>query len=114
MLIAALRSTGLRLPKLEVRQWSASLVLAAVFALNLLAGISILGIGTPADRASAKVSAGLPAAFRNQVPPAPEPLKFREIAPEDAVSINAAVPISTLPNPAAHPRHRMPHLRNLL
>ena len=103
MLIAALRSTGARFPKLESRRLSASLMLAAMFALNLVAGISILGIGTPADRAAAKVSTGLPAALRDQVPPAPEPLKFREIAPEDAVSINAAVPVSTLPNPAARP-----------
>jgi spore germination cell wall hydrolase CwlJ-like protein len=108
MLIAALRSSFLRLPKIalpkmEWRHWSASIVLAAVFALNLLAGISILGIGTSADRAVAKVAADLPAALRNQVPPAPEPLKFREIAPEDAVTINAAIPVSTLPNPAARP-----------
>jgi spore germination cell wall hydrolase CwlJ-like protein len=108
MLIAALRSSFLRLPKIglpkmEWKHWSASIVLAAVFALNLIAGISILGIGTPADRAVAKVAADLPAALRNQVPPAPEPLKFREIAPEDAVSINAAIPLSTLPNPAARP-----------
>jgi spore germination cell wall hydrolase CwlJ-like protein len=108
MLIAALRSSVSRLPKLglpkmEWRHWSASIVLAAVFALNLIAGISIVGIGTPADRAVAKVAADLPAALRSQVPPAPEPLKFREIAPEDAISINAAIPVSELPNPPARP-----------
>jgi spore germination cell wall hydrolase CwlJ-like protein len=108
MLIAALRRPGLRLPKMglpkmEWRHWSASIVLAAVFALNVIAGISILGIGTPADRAAARVPADLPAALQGQAPPAPEPLKFREIAPEDAVGVNAAVPISTLPNPAARP-----------
>jgi len=103
MLIAALRSTALRLPRIERKHWSASMVLAAAVALNVVAGIGILGGGTPAGRAAAKVSADLPAALRNQVPPAPEPLKFREIAPEDAVSINAAVPISTLPNPPARP-----------
>lgn len=108
MLIAALRLPVVRLPKIGVpnmewRQWSASFVLVAVFALNLIAGVSILGLGTPADGAAAKVSADIPAALRNQVPPAPEPLKFREIAPEDAVSFNASIPVSTLPNPAARP-----------
>jgi spore germination cell wall hydrolase CwlJ-like protein len=108
MLTAALSSTRLRLPKIalprmELRHWSASFVLAAVFALNLIAGLSLVGLGTSADRAVAKVATGLPEALRNQVPPAPEPLKFREIAPEDAVSFNASIPVSTLPNPAARP-----------
>ncbi len=108
MLIAALRSTALRLPKIglpkmEWKHWSASIVLTAVFALNLIAGLSIIGGDTPVGSAAAKVSADLPAALRNQAPPAPEPLKFREIAPEDAVSINAAVPVSALPNPPARP-----------
>jgi spore germination cell wall hydrolase CwlJ-like protein len=101
--LPALRLPAVRLPKMELRQWSATLMLAAVFVLNLLAGLSIVGLGTPADRAVANVAGSLPAALRDQVPPAPEPLKFREIAPEDAVAINAAVPLSTLPNPAARP-----------
>lgn len=36
-------------------------------------------------------------------PPAPEPLQFREVTPEDARTINAVLPFSTLPNPAARP-----------
>jgi spore germination cell wall hydrolase CwlJ-like protein len=113
MLIAALRSSFLRLPKIglprlglpkmELKHWSASLMLAAVLVLNLIAGLSILGVGTRVNPAVAKVAADLPTALRNQVPPAPEPLKFREIRPEDAVSMNAAIPVSALPNPAARP-----------
>jgi spore germination cell wall hydrolase CwlJ-like protein len=108
MLIAALRSSILRLPKigrggLEWKQWSASILLAAVVALNLVAAFAILGTSTSADRAAAKISGGLPQALRDKVPPAPEPLKFREIAPEDAITINAAVPVSGTPNPPSLP-----------
>jgi hypothetical protein len=43
---------------------------------------------------------GLPAA---EAPPAPPPLLVRELAPEDALSINRAIPIAAAPNPAARP-----------
>ncbi|MGV3481741.1 MAG: cell wall hydrolase [Sphingobium sp.] len=36
-------------------------------------------------------------------PPAVEPLELKAVAPQDAVAINAAVPFSTAPNPAARP-----------
>ena len=36
-------------------------------------------------------------------PPSPEPLRFRPIAPTEAIAVNAATPVSTLPNPAAKP-----------
>ncbi len=36
-------------------------------------------------------------------PPAPPPLLVRELAPEDALSINRTIPIAALPNPAASP-----------
>ncbi len=107
MLIAALRLPALRLPALrlpnwEWRHWLTSLVLATVLALNLLAGFSIIGMGSSGGRAVAKVSGHVPAELRGQTPPAPEPLRFREgIAPTDAVAINAAVPIADLPNPPA-------------
>jgi spore germination cell wall hydrolase CwlJ-like protein len=98
---AALRLPVLRLPALTFRQWMASLVLVAVLALNLIAGISILGFGAPDSHA--KVAKGMPAATRAVAPPAPEPLRFQNVAPQDAVAINAAVPIADLPNPPARP-----------
>jgi spore germination cell wall hydrolase CwlJ-like protein len=100
---AALRLPALRLPKLERRHWLTSFVLAFVLGINLIAGLSLLGFASPADQAAAKVAKDLPAALRAQIPPAPEPLRFREIAPQDAITINAAVPVSELPNPAARP-----------
>ena len=36
-------------------------------------------------------------------PPAVEPLVLKDVTPQDAVAINAAVPFSTAPNPAARP-----------
>jgi spore germination cell wall hydrolase CwlJ-like protein len=37
---------------------------------------------------------------KQELPPV-EPIKLQEVAPEDARAINAAIPFSTLPNPAA-------------
>ncbi len=41
---------------------------------------------------------------RQELPPV-EPIKLQEVAPEDAREINAAIPFSTLPNPAARAFH---------
>ncbi|RJF94157.1 cell wall hydrolase [Sphingomonas cavernae] len=51
---------------------------------------------TPAD-VPAPIPANVPA------PPPVEPLQLRELPPEEAVAINAKVPFSTAPNPAARP-----------
>jgi spore germination cell wall hydrolase CwlJ-like protein len=55
----------------------------------------------PTGRASAKVSDRLPPELRKAPPPAPEPLRFRDVAPQDAVAINASVPIAEPATPAA-------------
>ena len=102
MLTSALRLPAIRLPELEPRQWLASFVLVTVLGLNVVAGASILGSGpttSPAAPGAAKPVLQVPAV----APPAPEPLQFREIAPVQAVAINASVPVSDLPNPAARP-----------
>jgi spore germination cell wall hydrolase CwlJ-like protein len=97
------RPSLIRLP--ELRHWLASAVLATTACLYILAGMSVAWL----EPASATPNARMPAAAQWPVipglgvPPQPEPLQFREIAPQDAVAINAAVPVSTLPNPAARP-----------
>jgi spore germination cell wall hydrolase CwlJ-like protein len=101
MLTAALQLPAFRLPEWEKRHWLTSFVLATVFALNLVAGMSILGMDGTGGQAAAKVSSRLPAELRSQTLPAPEPLRFRDVPPQDAVAINASVPVSELPNPAA-------------
>lgn len=94
------------LPRLPgPRHWFASAVLATMAALYLIAGLSVAWFepasATPNARlAGAGAARSIPGLG---IPPEPEPLQFREIAPQDAVTINAAVPVSTLPNPAARP-----------
>jgi spore germination cell wall hydrolase CwlJ-like protein len=101
MLTTNLRLPAFRMPALSVKQGVTSLVLFAVFALNLFAGIALFsGLGGTEGRAVAKVTPDLAAAVRAQA--APEPLKFRpDVAPQDAVAINAAVPVAEGPNPSA-------------
>ena len=91
-------------PALRSRHWPSSLVLATMFGLYLIAGLSLAGIGGPDGRAAARATVKLPpprAIVRAEAPPKAEPLAFRAIAPQDALAINAAVPLSTAPNPAA-------------
>ena len=87
----------------ELRHWLASAVLATMVGLYLIAGLSVAWL----EPASATPNARLGGTARGipglGIPPQPEPLQFREIAPQDAVTINAAVPLSTMPNPAARP-----------
>ncbi|MFL6863884.1 MAG: cell wall hydrolase [Allosphingosinicella sp.] len=95
-----------RLPRLpRAKQWLSSLVLATAFALYVIAGLSVTSL-QPLEVARADVPTvnGRLVVPGLGVPPAPEPLRFREdVAPEDAVKINAGIPVSTLPNPAARP-----------
>ncbi|HEX9965307.1 MAG TPA: cell wall hydrolase [Allosphingosinicella sp.] len=88
----------------ELRHWLASAVLATTAALYLLAGLSVAWLEPASATPNARIAAGAPGSIPGLgIPPQPEPLQFREIAPQDAVTINAAVPVSTLPNPAARP-----------
>jgi spore germination cell wall hydrolase CwlJ-like protein len=97
-----LRLPAVRVPVLRRESMIASFVLSLLLGLYLLAGLNL--VGGPDGRAVARTPASLAAAAaRAFTPPAPEPLKFVEIAPQDAVALNASIPISTLPNPAARP-----------
>jgi spore germination cell wall hydrolase CwlJ-like protein len=101
MLISNLRLPAFRKLNLSFRQGMASFVLVTVFALNLFAGIALFsGLGGTEGRAVARVTPNLAGAVR--AAPAPEPLTFRaDVAPQDAVAINAAVPVVDGPNPPA-------------
>ncbi|HEX2764626.1 MAG TPA: cell wall hydrolase [Allosphingosinicella sp.] len=82
-----------------------SFVLLTTLALYAVAGLSVSWLepgSATANTGRAQGSAALIVPGLG-APPQPEPLQFREIAPQDALQINAAVPISTLPNPAARP-----------
>ena len=94
---------ALRLPSLpDKRHVLSSLVLAITFALYLVAGLSVTSV-PPGGVARANVPSQLPVVPGLGVPPTPEPLQFKDVAPQEAQAINAAVPISTLPNPPARP-----------
>jgi spore germination cell wall hydrolase CwlJ-like protein len=87
------------------KQWLSSLVLATALGLYLIAALSVTSL-QPVTGARANVPApGSPLVIPGLgTPPAPEPLRFREdVTPQDAVAINAAIPVSDSPNPAARP-----------
>jgi spore germination cell wall hydrolase CwlJ-like protein len=87
-----------RRPSPQLRQMLASLVLATFAGLYLIAGLSIASV----PGGSGLLGTGPATVIADpKAPPQPEPLQFREVAPEDAVQINAAIPLSDLPNPAA-------------
>ncbi len=92
-------STIALLPHAPLGSWRhriALLVLAAIIGLNLFAGAAIYGAGD-AD-ASVRTATTRTAEV---APPPVEPLRFRQVAPTDALAINAAVPLDAGPNPAA-------------
>ena len=68
-------------------------------------GFGLLGlIAAAAIAGSAHSTAGLPARATPAVaPPAPPPLLLRQVAPEQALQLNAAIPVASGPNPAAPP-----------
>ncbi len=69
--------------------------------------LAALGLAAALTLAGAAYStpglAGLSGALSDEAPPAPPPMLVRELAPEDALSINRAIPIAASPNPAARP-----------
>jgi spore germination cell wall hydrolase CwlJ-like protein len=100
--------TALPAPRLpfampDTRTWLSSLVLVTTVALYLMAAFSLASVRPVDAVAGSKVNAGSPVIPGLGTPPEPEPLQFRQVDPQDAVKINAAVPVSTLPNPAARP-----------
>src|SRR3569833_2949764 len=104
MTTARLALPALRLPRMpHFRHWLASLVLATTAGLYLIAGLSVTSLQPGATPAHANVPRDLRIVPGLGVPPQPEPLQFRDVAPQDAVAINAAIPISDEPNPAARP-----------
>lgn len=90
---------------LKTRSDLHDMIAAAIMALLVAAGIwAAQGSGAamlPRSAAAARSSAAVPPP--NQPAPPVEPVEYAAIPPEDAVAINAAIPFSTLPNPAARP-----------
>ena len=66
-------------------------------------GFGVLGAIAAAALGAAVYSAPDTAAAQTVAPPAPPPLLVRQLAPEQALQINAAIPVAEGPNPAAKP-----------
>lgn len=81
-----------RLPDFVREHWIVSILLAVVAALYLIAGLSVSGVGLSDNRAAAQ--ALVPQALPNT---------FKPLAKQDALSINAAVPVAEGAFPAAKP-----------
>jgi spore germination cell wall hydrolase CwlJ-like protein len=104
----------LSLPRLrlgDLRHWPSGVALGTLAVLYLFAALSVSSLGTTDGRAFAR-AAFLPQLFPQvgrtapvpiAPPPVPEPLSFRQIAPQDAVAHNASIPVSKEANPAARP-----------
>ena len=77
------------------------------FGLFLLAVAGVLAafglLIAPSNPLSGPALAGTPRISTLGTPPAPEPLQFRPVTPDDARTINAVLPFSDTPNPAARP-----------
>ncbi len=71
----------------------------ALGALGLAGAIALAGAAWSSPGLSGLSSDSL----REAAPPAPPPLLVRRLAPEDALSINRAIPLDATPNPAARP-----------
>jgi spore germination cell wall hydrolase CwlJ-like protein len=91
----------LRLP--ERRAWLGLAMLALAASLYLFAGLSLASVDRLSGTSPDSGEYGLPPELAHVAPPKVDPLEFQPIAPKDALSINAAVPVATGPNPAARP-----------
>jgi spore germination cell wall hydrolase CwlJ-like protein len=103
MLTAALRMSVMRLPRLAPEHLPGTMVLVVAALLYLIAGLSVTGFAGPDGTARAGVSRLSAPQAGGQAPPAPEPLQFKQVSPDDAVAYNASIPVFNGPNPAARP-----------
>src|SRR6185503_8725427 len=102
---------ALKLPAMPIlasvrEHWRASVLVAAMLALWLVTGFSLAlngsgpGFNNPAARAA--IPAPAQARLRAQAEEM-SATQLKQIAPEDALAINASIPISNAANPAARP-----------
>ena len=102
MTAIALETTSINVPDALRRDWRAWLVLAAMAALF---AVTVAGIVSESIAPRPALEPGGPttiASLRAAVP-ATSATQLRRIAPENAIAINASIPIAGLANPAARP-----------
>jgi spore germination cell wall hydrolase CwlJ-like protein len=87
----------------HLHDWIAAAVVAVLVAVAIWAAQGRGANFLPGSTRITQLAATRAAPAPNVPAPPIEPVKFVDVAPEDAVKINAAVPFSTDPNPAARP-----------
>lgn len=103
MLSAVARMQTLR-SRFSLRgHWPVTLGLGTVAVLAISAALSTSTLEPGGGRVFARPALPLPTgpALPAEAPPAPEPLAFKAMTPENALAYNASIPISDEPNPAA-------------
>ena len=106
MTALAMKLPALLVPASVREHWRASVLLVAMLALWLVAGLSLVlnGSGPGFDSPVARAAIPAPAAARlRQQAELMSATQLKQIAPQDALALNASIPISNSANPAARP-----------
>jgi spore germination cell wall hydrolase CwlJ-like protein len=102
MTALALEQPGLAVPDLIRRHWGAWTVLGAMVALWLVALVAV-AVQSSIPRPAAEPIAPSDLAALRQVAAQTSATQIRQLAPDNAIAINAAIPVANLLNPAARP-----------
>jgi spore germination cell wall hydrolase CwlJ-like protein len=102
MTAIALDPSGTRLVAAVREHWRAALVVATMLALFAVTSLSLAWRDPSADEILARASAS-PVERMHKAAEATSATQLRQVAPADALAINAAMPVSNLANPPARP-----------
>ena len=102
MTAIALTSPGARIVAAVREHWRAATVVAAILALFAITSFS-LAWRDPSVDALLERATGSPTERLHKAAEATSATQLRQVAPQDALQINAAIPLSNLANPAARP-----------
>ena len=102
MTAIALTTPGARIVAAVREHWRAATVVAAILALFAVTSLSLAWRDPSAD-ALLERAAGSPTERLHKAAEATSATQLRQVAPQDALAINASIPLSNLANPAARP-----------
>lgn len=91
-----------RLPRFVREHWRAAIVAAAMLVL-FAATVTGIALRDPSADAALERAQDAPIAELRQAAAETSATQLRQVAPADALSINASIPVSNLANPAARP-----------
>jgi spore germination cell wall hydrolase CwlJ-like protein len=102
MTAIALTSPGARVIAAVREHWRAATVVAAILALFAVTGLSLAWRDPSADEVLER-AAGSQTERLHKAAEATSATQLRQVAPQDALAINASIPVSNAANPAARP-----------